>query len=219
MGITINQLPVRTFFKNCKSQLLQDFFVLSELNFKRNGFFVEFGANRGIIESNTFMLEKDFDWTGILAEPARVCHSDLFKNRPNCKIETDCVWKESNVTLEFRESNTSSFVSTIEQFKNCELDSRQIDGIVYNVNTISLIDMLNKYQAPKVIDYLSIDTEGSEFEILSNFDWDQYQFKIITCEHNYTPMREKIFEFLRSKGYQRKLKDFSNIDDWYVLEN
>ena len=217
MGITVNQLPVRTFFKNCRSQLLQDFFVLSELNFKRDGFFVEFGANKGIVESNTFMLEKDFDWTGILAEPAKVCHNDLFKNRPNCKIEIDCVWKESNVILEFRECK-STVVSTIEEFKNCKLDSRQIDGIVYNVNTISLVDLLNKYNAPQVIDYLSIDTEGSEFEILSNFDWNKYQFRIITCEHNYTPMREKIFELLTSHGYQRKYLDHSHIDDWYVLK-
>tara|TARA_B100000242_G_C42645512_1_gene303440 strand:- start:264 stop:500 length:237 start_codon:yes stop_codon:yes gene_type:complete len=76
--------------------------------------------------------------------------------------------------------------------------------------------MLKKHNAPKTIDYLSIDTEGSEFEILSNFDFDEYDIKIITCEHNYTSMREKIFDLLSAQGYERKYSEFSLFDDWYV---
>lgn len=55
-----------------RSQLRQDLFVLTELNFKQNGYFVEFGATNGVDLSNTYLLEKEFNWSGILAEPARV---------------------------------------------------------------------------------------------------------------------------------------------------
>ena len=68
--------------------------------------------------------------------------------------------------------------------------------------------LLTKYNAPKEIDYLSIDTEGSEFEILNNFDFDRHQIKVITCEHNFTPMRSKIFDLLIRNGYARKYIGF-----------
>ena len=89
----------------------------------------------------------------------------------------------------------------------------------YSVNTISLNDLLEKNNSPKVIDYLSIDTEGSEFEILNSFDFSKYEIKIITVEHNYTQSREKIFNLLSINGYNRVLTDVSAYDDWYLLEN
>ena len=94
-----------------KSQLRQDLFVLAELDFKRGGFFVEFGATNGVDMSNTYLLEKDFAWKGILAEPARRWHNDLRNNR-TCDIETNCVWRESNSLLAFNEVEVGEF-STI----------------------------------------------------------------------------------------------------------
>jgi hypothetical protein len=89
-------------------------------------------------------------------------------------------------------------------------------GKTYSVKTISLEDLLAKHGAPQKIDYLSIDTEGSEFEILNNFNFDKYQFTIITCEHNFTPARGEIFSLLTKKGYVRKYEELSQFDDWYV---
>ena len=79
--------------------------------------------------------------------------------------------------------------------------------------------MLKEHRAPRAIDYLSIDTEGSEFEILSNFDFQQYEIKIITCEHNFAPDRDRIHSLMRSHGYKRKFVNHSRFDDWYVLAN
>ena len=95
---------------------------------------------------------------------------------------------------------------------------RRKQGKRYQVKIISLEDLLGKYDAPSVIDYLSIDTEGSEFEILSSFNFEKYKFKIITCEHNFTSNREKIYSLLTEKGYVRKHTEISKFDDWFVLE-
>ena len=73
-----------------KSQITQDLFVISESNFKKNGFFVEFGACDGIRFSNTYILEKVFGWEGILAEPGRNWSSQLAMNRES-HIDFRCI--------------------------------------------------------------------------------------------------------------------------------
>jgi FkbM family methyltransferase len=201
-------------FTLSKSEIGQDLFVLSELSFKKNGFFVEFGATNGINSSNTFLLESKFSWTGILAEPAKKWHDELKKNR-TAFIEKDCVWRSSNEVLTFNEAKFGA-LSTIDDYTNFDKhsNSRKSDT-KYKVNTISLVDLLKKYNAPKIIDYLSIDTEGSEYEILSTFDFDKYKFKVITCEHNFNNNRDKILSLLSKNGYERKFVDVSQFDDWY----
>jgi FkbM family methyltransferase len=198
-----------------RSQLWQDLFVLCELNFKEGGFFVEFGATDGVNLSNSHLLEKEFGWSGIVAEPARRWVKDLKANR-KCNIETNCVWRESNAALIFNETDLGEY-STVDEFSSADtLNKLRVDGRSYSVSTISLNDMLEKYNAPRRMDYLSIDTEGSEYDILNSLDFDKYQFSVITCEHNFAPLREKLFALLSGHGYVRKLEAISLFDDWYV---
>jgi FkbM family methyltransferase len=199
--------------KVSKSELFQETYVLFKNNFKKKGYFVEFGAKDGIDFSNTLILEKKFNWKGILAEPAKIYHSKLKKNRPNANICTDCVYDITNSKIDFYETRDPQF-STIQKYKKSDAHIR-IKKNVYQVKTISLLDLLKKYQAPKFIDYLSIDTEGSEFEILNNFDFKAYQFKIITVEHNFTNSRDKIYNLLIKNGYKREFVGLSKWDDWY----
>jgi len=102
-----------------KAQLRQDMFVLFETNWKRGGFFVEFGATNGIDLSNTYLLEMAYGWQGILAEPARLWHADLMTNRRRAKIETQCVWKASGASLRFNEAKAPE-LSTIQDFSACQ---------------------------------------------------------------------------------------------------
>jgi FkbM family methyltransferase len=208
-------VPLLRLLRSSKAQLFQDLFVLSELDLKRDGFFVEFGATNGVDMNNTHLLENGFGWKGIISEPAKCWHPALMNNR-KCHIDTDCVWRESNATLTFLETSGGEF-STIDSFTSSDKNARfRKRGVRYTVKTISLQDLLNKYEAPEIIDYLSIDTEGSEYEILSDFDFARYQFRVITCEHNFSPRREQIFSLLTEKGYVRKYEQYSQFDDWYV---
>jgi FkbM family methyltransferase len=198
-----------------KSQLRQDLFVLSQTEFKKNGFFVEFGATNGVDLSNTHLLEKEFEWTGILAEPAKRWHQDLSSNR-EAAIEHRCVWKDSNSTLIFNETNEAEY-STILEFSETDFHKNiRKRGKTYSVRTISLNDLLSKHHAPNEIDYLSIDTEGSEYEILRSLDFGEYAFRVITCEHNFTPARDQVFALLSEHGYVRVFEHLSKFDDWYV---
>lgn len=198
-----------------RSQVYQDLFVLKETKGKTNGFFVEFGATNGMEFSNTYLLEKQYCWQGILAEPARCWHKELRANR-TAAIDYRCVWRESKAKINFKETEIAQ-LSTIHQYcdKDCHSVSRNA-GVSYAVETISLIDLLATHNAPRKIDYISIDTEGSEFEILSAFDFSAYDVKLITCEHNFTSDRNRIFELLTQKGYKRKYMGLAGFDDWYV---
>jgi FkbM family methyltransferase len=205
----------RAWLERSKAQLRQDLFVLAQLNYKRQGYFVDFGATNGVALSNSFLLEKEFGWTGIVAEPAIVWHKDLFANR-KCIIDTRCVWSESGLTLLFNQTEESEF-STIKEFSETDMHSKTRErGQIYPVETVSLNDLLEQHNAPKEIDYLSIDTEGSEYDILRAFDFSRHNIKIITCEHNYTPMRDKIHVLLTGLGYVRLLEDVTQFDDWYI---
>ncbi len=201
-----------------KSQLFQDLFVLYCMNNKENGFFVEFGATDGYSLSNTYLLEKEYGWKGILAEPAKIWKPKLLKNR-NCFIEDKCVWTKSGEIIQFIETDTAE-LSTIDLFVDADRHSQNRKGRkTYEVETISLNDLLKKYNAPAVIDYLSIDTEGSEFDILNSFNFSGYKINIITVEHNATEKREMIFDLLTSKGYKRVFQEITRYDDWYLEES
>jgi len=197
------------------SQFSQDLFVLKESKYKRGGFFVEFGATNGIEGSNSYFLEREYSWSGILAEPAKCWATELSRNR-NAVIDHRCVWVVSGQQIEFHEADVPT-LSTMSLFKDSDMHtSARSNGSSYMVETVSLIDLLDQHNAPKTIDYLSIDTEGSELAILSAFDFSKYDVKIISCEHNWTSDREQIFSLLTSKGYVLKHKDLTDCDDWYV---
>lgn len=202
-----------------KAQHLQDLFVLSELDYKTDGFFVEFGATDGLSISNTWLLEKYFNWKGILAEPAQIWHDRLRSNR-NCAIDTRCVWKESGQDIIFNQAESPE-LSKIDSvvIDDWAKDIRGINATQYPVRTVSLIDLLNEHQAPREIDYISVDTEGSEFDILEAFDFNAYKVKIWTIENNLKKKNWNVSELMFSKGYARVYEDISEYDDWYCLKN
>lgn len=201
-----------------QSQNYQDVFALYETGYKHDGFFVEFGATDGQSISNTILLERKYGWKGILAEPNPVWHRELEKNRV-CHISKDCVYSKTGELVDFIASDAPD-ISSIKAFADRDEHAQnRLNGKTIQVPTISLFDLLNKYDAPQTIDYLSIDTEGSELHILEAYFAENtyYDIKVITVEHNYVgEVREAIYRLLASKGYQRKFAEFSRCDDFYV---
>jgi len=194
---------------------MQDIFVMSQRGFPSGGFFVEVGATDGVHFSNTLLMETNYRWRGILAEPATIWHQKLFESR-RCVIDHHAVWSLSGQKLEFLESQVPTLSSLAARLPEDMHSSARIQGSRYFVDSISLTDLLHNHSAPSDIEYLSLDTEGSEFEILSAHRFDQYSFKIITVEHNYTNARHQLLTLLEDQGYMRVFTDISGCDDWYV---
>jgi FkbM family methyltransferase len=196
-------------------QLFQDLWVLWELRQKRDGYFVEFGAADGKTCSNTYLLEKGYGWRGIVAEPNPAAHEQLSLHR-NCDVSFKCVYTESGVQLPFLscdvpELSTISTVDPADYFADIRQNHTEV-----MVESITLEDLLREYGAPPLIDYLSIDTEGSELDILASHDFGKYRFKLISVEHNSTFRREPIRELLEKHLYTRIFEGYSLFDDWYV---
>lgn len=199
----------------------QDFFALEQAKYKEHGFFVDIGAADGITGSNTFILEKFYKWNGICVDPNPVFMQSLFNCRDS-SVSTLCVYSETGQILPFKfctdnnqffgwnfRSGLKSHVATIDQ----EIDK---SFSTINVLTISLNDLLRLYNAPKEIDYISLDTEGSEYDILKTFDFEQYDVKCFTVEHAFTETRQMIYDLLTTKNYTRIDTERSGQEDWYV---
>jgi FkbM family methyltransferase len=183
------------------SQINQDANILSFYNYKPDGFFVDIGAYDGIALSNTYVLESSYNWKGICVEPIPAQFNKLVMNRPNSFCCPNAVYNCSGKTLDFdvaHDGMLSGISSHILHHKTAVDENKTTIQIV----SITLNDLLEKYNAPDFIEYLSLDTEGSELEILQSVDMSKYIFGWIDVEHNYEePKRSQIRDFLVSNGY------------------
>lgn len=198
-----------------RSDILQDLLALYETDCLRGGVFVEFGAADGMIGSNSYLLEASYGWRGILVEPARSWHAELARNR-QCIIDRRCVTDRTGDHVLFRDCAERP-LSTIESYKDADrFGGQRAQADRYEVETVSLNDLLDQHGL-KNVDYLSVDTEGSELMILTPFDFERFRPRVITVEHGYEPQRRAgLFDLLSRHGYRRKYESLSQIDDWYV---
>ena len=210
--------------KNSQSQIFQDIFASFIIGDKFDKTFLEFGATNGFDLSNSYLLENSFGWKGVLSEPSSQWHEALKKNRKNSKIITKCIWKESGKKLDFFMSDFGE-LSTLKDFVESDKISipsntevRLKSGKTISVETISLNDVLKEYFKSISPSYISIDTEGSEYEILKSFDFYNFRPKVFTIEHNYTENELKIDELLISNGYVRIFRKLTSFDAWYVCK-
>ena len=205
-----------------KSQLYQDVFASFIINKNFNKTFLEFGATDGIDLSNSYVLEKNLGWSGSLSEPSPQWHKNLKNNRPNCKIITKCIWSKSGEVLDFFESDVG-VLSTINDYKESDKVSipgntieRVRSGKLVKVETISLNDVIHKFFNSVAPSYVSIDTEGSEYDILKFFNFKKFRPIVFTIEHNFTEIENKIDSLMFKNDYVRVFKEFTAFDAWYI---
>lgn len=186
------------------SQFGQDLWVLSHF---KNGVFVDVGFNDGITISNTKLLEEK-GWRGLGIDP----FPRNFESRERTDIEIGCVYKE-DAQIEFVcASDLGGIKSHIDAHKTHEW---VVKAKTIKIQARTLEYFLKKYNLTSKIEYLSMDTEGSEYEIFSTFPFDKYTFGCITCEHNGEwEKREKIKQILSENDYV--LEKELGVDDCFV---
>jgi len=196
------------------SQLGQDLWVLQVLNKKRGGFFVDIGAGDGVEISNSLRLERDFGWNGIAIEPSRQFEA-LQRNRKCCCLK-ECVGEteEEVVFLEDYLHGEHNHFSGMVKYADCHPQK----GTEVHMTSRPLASLLRAQDVPNgVIDFLSLDTEGSELAILRAFPFSDYTIKAIAVEHNFVePRRTEMRTLLESNGFKHIALSVSQWDDWYL---
>jgi len=181
----------------------QDKWVIKEVfNEKRRGFFLDIGAYDGFFINNTYILERDFNWNGICVEPSEK-NFDLMINKyyRKCLCVKELVDGATDEVNFIEDDDASGIVSNDtaynETYRHKEITKSKAQNRFIKLKPITLVQLLQKYNAPKIIDYFSFDVEGAEERILKNFPFEKYIFLSITIERP-TPELNKI---LFKNGY------------------
>lgn len=182
--------------------------ILKYLDFN-DGFYFECGANDGIFQSNTFRLEKEKNWSGILVEPSPFAFQQCMNNRDKSKnvflnyalVSDD--YKYPTITGDF----DGHPMSSINGKRRNNFFNANIEVPVTTFTNILLALKVNK------IDFLSLDVEGFELEVLRGLDFTLCSPTYILLEVN--TGEEEVFGFLKNKKYKCLccLSDFNKIDD------
>ena len=193
----------------------QDLWVLERLNGKRNGVFIEAGAHDGIFASNTVRLERDFGWTGVLIEPNPRLAAECRRARKSLVIEA---------ALSANGGSEAAFIDVdnvgcLEEYLDSDMHGeyrRQMsqDKFVVRLLDLNEIVRVTLDAGAKELDYLSLDVEGAEFDVLRTFNFSGCAPKLMTVEHNFVEDRRAAIAYLlRSNGYA--LNRSVEYDDWF----
>jgi FkbM family methyltransferase len=185
---------------------------------KRNGVFVEIGAFNGLGMSNTAFFEREREWTGILFEPIPTRYAEVVKNR-KCLAMQACVsdreGEEEFTIMEGWTEMLSGITRTYDpahvQRINSELSEYGGTKKIVKVASV-LLDKTLTYHGMHHVDYCSIDTEGSEFQILQSIDFGKVSIYCFTVENNYSD--DRVERFMKEKGYLKDEKKFGT-DELY----
>lgn len=167
---------------------------------KKHGFFVEIGAFDGIMGSNCFHFEKFLNWEGIAFEPSNTQFEKLKLNRKCHLINKAIATEEKEVEfLEVEEGYTQMSGILNEKYiseETIKKDPRsKTKKIIITTTTFD-----KNIPFDKEIDYLSIDIEGGEMELLDSIDFKKYNIKVISVENN-SPEKLNFKEFFDKKNF------------------
>ena len=175
----------------------------------KNGFFVDVGAHNGKSLNNTLYFEENHNWKGINVEPIKKVYNDLVVNRPNC-ININCAVCNQNGETEFiNNSGATEMISGIKNtfdprhMRRLQNENKQYGGSteIIKVNTKRLETILEENNVSH-INYLSIDVEGAEYEVIKSINFDKVFIDVIGFENNYNDCSIPIIKYLQEKDFE-----------------
>ena len=203
-----------------QGQVLQDVFAAAWAG--PAPFPVDCGAGRPRYLSNTWTLQQHRGWHGLLIEPNPNFAEEL-KARAQADVRLGEVAAGSDGFIKFLMlDELSCAVDKMRPDWAAELRQNALqEGQVTEVERISLTSLLNQHAGePRMLDFLSLDVEGAEIDVLNSLDHTQWSFRSIAIEHADLPELSRTFdEILLPRGYRRVLREVSAFDAFFVHES
>lgn len=186
----------------------QDKHVDNFFNKKENGYFVDIGCSHYSEGSNTYFFEKNRNWKGICID--LFDYSEMYKeHRPNSIFINGAVTNFNTNDVKYVDILEANVLSSVESLtcerhkkrfekENCNVIKRSVPNLNFN-------NILIENKAPMNIDYISIDTEGSELEIIKSIDFSKWNIKIFTIEFNGKEYwnRTEMDNIMKNQGYKK----------------
>lgn len=192
-----------------KSENGQDLFALFANKHKRGGTFLEFGAYDGVTFSNTFLLERLFNWSGVLLDPIPRHFEEINFNR-NCISIHAAITASKKEFVKILESPASNLSKPMSK--------RSIADKIHKVPAFTLSEIIDKYFPSKSLDFLSIDVEGEDLEILASIDFGKYEINSICVEHNNRIGSDEFLKYMDESGYTLVYNEYSGNDFWFIRQ-
>jgi FkbM family methyltransferase len=194
-----------------KDEFYEKFFVWEFFDFATDGFFVEVGAFHSQELSQTWMLEK-LGWSGMLVEPIPENADELRLNRPRSVVHQVALTSyEKAGTLKLHIAGEAGSQSGL--IKNQQDAERKYQRNI--TVTATTFDSILGAEPRERIDFVSIDTEGNELDVLRGFDFSKHRPRLILVEDVVLDL--KLHNFLASKGY--RLLRRTQWNNWYVPQD
>lgn len=173
------------------SQYGQDAFVVTLFNGMRDGVFVDIGANDGVSLSNTFHLERELGWSGLLVEPHAEAFAELTQRRSSHAVNACAADHDGVVRFAQIEGSVGNMLSgvlstfTPAHTRRIERQLKKAGGELREVEAPAVrIDRVLQEQGVERVDYLSIDTEGGELAIVDSIDLQRWRVGCVGMENN-----------------------------------
>lgn len=178
------------------SQFAEEWIIRDFFQDRRNGFFVDVGANHYRRSSTTYYLEAHLGWSGLAIEPLVRFEADYLTHRPRTRFLPFFVSDVSNEQAKmYVNDKFPGMSSTNRSFT--ERMGRDPNEVV--VPTITLNDLLTKHAVQKV-DFLSMDIELSEPKALAGFDIGRFRPDLV-CIEIHPEVRQDILDYFARNGY------------------
>lgn len=176
------------------SQYYEEWIVRDFFKDRRDGVFVDVGASHYKDGSTTYFLEEQLGWSGVAIDPQQQFEEDYRRHRPRTRFFPFFVSDRSN--------ETATLYMVNEQSQTVSARTPPSDaGAVTRVSapTITLTDLLDRLQIPRV-DFISIDVEGAEPDVLRGLDIRRFTPALV-CVEAHADVRQQVLEYFAKHSY------------------